>query len=168
MVTCTVCRRLLRPTRARQYEALWAVVSAILWKVGEQQRVVVAVPQEKSHVPHSQTYFQDGVTEKVRRAPHRVVARNFFAVVTVCSKARLSYSCHRQLHLFEFTTLQDLQIFMKQYLYLVRVSPADALCLFGSVCRLTLPNTCSQYTDDPGPGCLLLLYGAVLTRGCDK
>ena len=67
---CPLCR-LLRPGRARQYEALWAVLSAILWKVGEQQRVVVALPQDKSHVPHSQTYFQDGVTEKVGTYIHR-------------------------------------------------------------------------------------------------
>ncbi|KAK3923018.1 Inactive ubiquitin carboxyl-terminal hydrolase MINDY-4B [Frankliniella fusca] len=98
---------LLRPSRARQYEALWAVVSAILWKVGEQQRVQVALPQEKNLVPHSPSYFQDGVTEKLPRPPLR--------------------SMH----------YPD-------------------------------PPTLPQFTDDPGPGTLLLLYSAVLTRGCDK
>lgn len=66
------CRSLLRPSRARQYEALWAVLSATLWKVASTEdtpRVIVAVPQDKAHVPHSQAYFQDGVTEKVIHSP---------------------------------------------------------------------------------------------------
>jgi hypothetical protein len=43
------------------------------------------------------------------------------------------------LNIFEFTKLEDLQIFIKRYIYF--------------------------FTDDPGPGALLLLYSAVWTRG---
>jgi hypothetical protein len=44
-----------------------------------------------------------------------------------------------QLNVFEFTKLEDLQIFIKRYVYF--------------------------FTDDPGPGALLFLYSAVWTRG---
>ncbi|XP_015587923.1 inactive ubiquitin carboxyl-terminal hydrolase MINDY-4B isoform X4 [Cephus cinctus] len=46
------------------------------------------------------------------------------------------------LHLFEFTSLEDLQIFIKRYLYL--------------------------FQDEGGPGAKLLLYSAVLSRGLSK
>jgi hypothetical protein len=47
-----------------------------------------------------------------------------------------------QLCLFEFNKLEDLQIFVKRYLFF--------------------------FSDDPGPGCLLLLYSAVWTRGFEN
>ncbi|XP_058797363.1 inactive ubiquitin carboxyl-terminal hydrolase MINDY-4B isoform X2 [Phymastichus coffea] len=46
------------------------------------------------------------------------------------------------LHLFEFTTLEDLEIFIKRYLYL--------------------------FQDEGGPGAQLLLYSAILSRGLSK
>ncbi|XP_050539580.1 inactive ubiquitin carboxyl-terminal hydrolase MINDY-4B isoform X2 [Daktulosphaira vitifoliae] len=47
-----------------------------------------------------------------------------------------------KLHLFELTNIDDLEIFIKRYLHL--------------------------FQDDPGPGSLLLLYSAALTRGLSK
>ncbi|XP_008203225.2 inactive ubiquitin carboxyl-terminal hydrolase MINDY-4B isoform X1 [Nasonia vitripennis] len=46
------------------------------------------------------------------------------------------------LHLFEFTTLDDLEIFIKRYLYL--------------------------FQDEGGPGAKILLYSAILSRGLSK
>ncbi|KAF4519316.1 hypothetical protein B566_EDAN005256 [Ephemera danica] len=47
-----------------------------------------------------------------------------------------------KLHLFEFSDLETLQIFIKRYIYV--------------------------FQEDPGPGSLLFLYSAVLTRGISK
>ncbi|KAG5673434.1 hypothetical protein PVAND_003482 [Polypedilum vanderplanki] len=47
-----------------------------------------------------------------------------------------------KLCVFEFNKLEDLQIFIKRYLF--------------------------YFSDDPGPGCLLLLYSAVWTRGFEN
>lgn len=49
---------------------------------------------------------------------------------------------HPQLCIFEFNKLEDLQIFIKRYIFF--------------------------FTDDPGPGCLLFLYSAVWTRGFEN
>lgn len=40
-------------------------MAEILWLIGEKTRVVAVVPGEAAHVPHSTTYFQDSVTEKL-------------------------------------------------------------------------------------------------------
>lgn len=47
----------------------------------------------------------------------------FFFFATLSAAYAITSLFHRQLHLFEFTSLQDLQIFMKQYLYLVKCAP---------------------------------------------
>lgn len=47
-----------------------------------------------------------------------------------------------QLWVFEFNKLEDLQIFIKRYIFF--------------------------FTDDPGPGALLFLYSAVWTRGFEN
>ncbi|XP_023711806.1 inactive ubiquitin carboxyl-terminal hydrolase MINDY-4B isoform X5 [Cryptotermes secundus] len=47
-----------------------------------------------------------------------------------------------KLNIFEFTDLEDLQIFIKRHIYI--------------------------FEDDPGPGALLVLYSAILTRGTHK
>ncbi|GAB0098483.1 Ubiquitin carboxyl-terminal hydrolase MINDY [Sergentomyia squamirostris] len=101
---------LLKPTEAQQHEALWRSISTILWMIGEKQHVKVVLPGEIPHIPHSHTYFQDSVTEK--------------------------------LYFFEFTNLEDLQIFIKRFLFF--------------------------FLEDPGPGALLFLYSAVLTRSTAK
>lgn len=84
-----VIRRMLKPTEAQQLEALWQSMANILWTIGERQKVIVVLPGEIPHIPHSHSYFQDSVTEK--------------------------------LYFFEFIQLDDLQIFLKRYLYYVSV-----------------------------------------------
>jgi ubiquitin carboxyl-terminal hydrolase MINDY-3/4 len=44
---------------------LWSALSEILWNIGEKTKVIVAIPGENPHIPHTQTYFQDTVTEKL-------------------------------------------------------------------------------------------------------
>lgn len=46
-------------------EALWHSMANILWAIGEQQKVTVVLPGEIPHIPHSHSYFQDSVTEKL-------------------------------------------------------------------------------------------------------
>ncbi|PSN30665.1 hypothetical protein C0J52_26881 [Blattella germanica] len=77
---------MLKPSRARQTEALWTAISDILWRIGEKSKCYVVMPQEIIHIPQGHKYLQDGVTEK--------------------------------LNIFEFTDLEDLQIFIKRYLFL--------------------------------------------------
>lgn len=57
--------RLLKPTESQQNEALVAAISEILWNIGEKIKVVIALTGETILIPHSHTYFQDSVTEKV-------------------------------------------------------------------------------------------------------
>lgn len=40
-------------------------MSEILWNIGEKSKVIVTLPSDTSYIPHSHTYFQDSVTEKV-------------------------------------------------------------------------------------------------------
>ncbi|XP_055305544.1 inactive ubiquitin carboxyl-terminal hydrolase MINDY-4B [Sitodiplosis mosellana] len=101
---------LLKPTEAQQNEALIAAISEILWNIGEKVKVVIVLTGETNLIPHSHTYFQDSVTEK--------------------------------LLLFEFTKLDDLEIFLKRYLYF--------------------------FCEENGAGALLFLYSAVLTRTPSK
>ena len=57
--------RLLKPTENQQNEALIAAISEILWNIGEKTKVMIALTGETNLIPHSHTYFQDSVTEKV-------------------------------------------------------------------------------------------------------
>lgn len=144
-------------------EALCQSMANILWNIGERQKVIVVLPGEIPHIPHSHSYFQDSVTEK--------------------------------LYFFEFIQLHDLQIFLKRYLYYVSVTCAQCSWFFGvlwflfrisspllfklikKLCSIppqshsdlfTRPILYSQFVEDPGPGALLFLYSAVLTRGTTK
>lgn len=81
---------MLKPNEAQQMEALWQSMANILWNIGERQKVLVVLPGDIPHIPHSHTYFQDSVTEK--------------------------------LYFFEFLQLDDLQIFLKRYLYYVSIT----------------------------------------------
>ncbi|XP_025196334.1 inactive ubiquitin carboxyl-terminal hydrolase MINDY-4B isoform X1 [Melanaphis sacchari] len=56
---------IMRPSKQQQLDALCKSITEILWKIGENEKVVVCLPQEKSYVPHSLNYFQDNVTEKL-------------------------------------------------------------------------------------------------------
>jgi Domain of unknown function (DUF4205) len=57
--------QLLKPTEVQQQTALWSALAEILWNVGEKAKVVIAIPGEIPQIPHSQTYFQDTITEKL-------------------------------------------------------------------------------------------------------
>ncbi|XP_070505107.1 inactive ubiquitin carboxyl-terminal hydrolase MINDY-4B-like [Chironomus tepperi] len=102
--------KLLKPTESEQVAAMWNSLSEILWNVGDKTKVNVCLPGDSPHISHSQSYFQDNITEK--------------------------------LSIFEFNKLEDLQIFIKRYVFF--------------------------FTDDPSPGALLLLYSAVWTRGFEN
>ncbi|XP_031626051.1 inactive ubiquitin carboxyl-terminal hydrolase MINDY-4B [Contarinia nasturtii] len=97
---------LLKPTDIQQNDALITAISEILWNIGEKSKVVVVLTGETNLIPHSHSYFQDSVTEK--------------------------------LLIFEFITLENLEIFVKRYLYF--------------------------FCEENGAGALLFLYSAVLTR----
>lgn len=58
-------RRMLKPNELQQTEALLAAMSEILWNIGEKTKVIVVLPGDAPLIPHSHTYFQDSVTEKV-------------------------------------------------------------------------------------------------------
>jgi len=59
----------MKPSTHQQLDALCKSITEILWKIGDNEKVIVCLPQEKSYVAHSLNYFQDNVTEKVRRLP---------------------------------------------------------------------------------------------------
>jgi len=59
----------MKPSKQQQLDALCKSITEILWKIGDNEKVIVCLPQEKSYVAHSLNYFQDNVTEKVRRLP---------------------------------------------------------------------------------------------------
>lgn len=58
-------RSLLQPTEVQQAEALLNAMADILWMISERTKVCVVLPGEVAHIVHSQTYFLDGVTEKL-------------------------------------------------------------------------------------------------------
>jgi hypothetical protein len=57
---------MLKPSRTRQIEALWTAIADILWRIGEKTKCSVVLPQDVVHIPQSQKYLQDGITEKAR------------------------------------------------------------------------------------------------------
>lgn len=121
--------KLLKPTESEQTMALWNSISEILWNVGEKTKTIVCLPGDVPHISHSHAYFQDNVTEKARE------------LVKLKIRLQLSF-LSLQLWVFEFNKLEDLQIFIKRYIFF--------------------------FTDDPGPGALLFLYSAVWTRGFEN
>lgn len=66
-ITNKIYFRCLKPSKQQQLDALCKSFTEILWKIGENEKVIVSLPQEKSYVPHSLNYFQDNITEKVRK-----------------------------------------------------------------------------------------------------
>ncbi|XP_008468037.1 uncharacterized protein LOC103505482 [Diaphorina citri] len=55
---------LLKPTRLKQLEALYTSIADILWRIGEKDKVTVALPSDTAYVAHSLQYFTDNVTER--------------------------------------------------------------------------------------------------------
>lgn len=104
--------RLLKPTESQQNEALIAAISEILWNIGEKGKVIIALTGETNLVPHSHTYFQDSVTEKVNCWDIRFTFQSFLQLLQ-------TWFSRHQLLFFEFTKLEDLEIFLKRYLHFV-------------------------------------------------
>ena len=96
-------------------EALFQSMANILWNIGERQKVIVVLPGEIPHIPHSHTYFQDSVTEK--------------------------------LYFFEFIQLDDLQIFLKRYLYYVSAPPKCLRAAGFLPLVLWVQSPCARRTD---------------------
>lgn len=59
--------RLLKPNEVQQIDALLTAMSEVLWGIGEKAKVIVPLPGDVVLFPHSHTYFQDTVTERVRK-----------------------------------------------------------------------------------------------------
>ncbi|XP_011050265.1 PREDICTED: protein FAM188B2 isoform X1 [Acromyrmex echinatior] len=115
---------LLKPSYDRQIEVLTSAISEIIWRcaggfsVSTCPNVVSSiVPKAIVALPQDTPYLQHSV-------------QYFQDGLT------------ETLHLFEFNSLEDLEIFIKRYLYL--------------------------FHDEGGPGAKLLLYSAVLSRGLSK
>ncbi|XP_024879613.1 inactive ubiquitin carboxyl-terminal hydrolase MINDY-4B isoform X1 [Temnothorax curvispinosus] len=115
---------LLKPSYDRQIEVLTSAISEIIWRCAGGFSVstcpnVVSniVPKAIVALPQDTPYLQHSV-------------QYFQDGLT------------ETLHLFEFNSLEDLEIFVKRYLYL--------------------------FHDEGGPGAMLLLYSAVLSRGLSK
>ncbi|XP_076238324.1 inactive ubiquitin carboxyl-terminal hydrolase MINDY-4B [Calliopsis andreniformis] len=119
---------LLKPSYDRQIDVLTAAIAEIIWRCAGG-----FVAQSTS-----QSQSVAGNTNVLR------------AVVVLPQET--SYMQHNvqyfqdglteTLHLFEFESLEDLEIFIKRYLYL--------------------------FQDEGGPGAILLLYSAILSRGLSK
>ncbi|KYM95510.1 hypothetical protein ALC62_13940 [Cyphomyrmex costatus] len=104
---------LLKPSYDRQIEVLTSAISEIIWRCA------------------------GGFS--VSTCPN--VVSNIVPKAIVVLPQDTPYLQH-SLHLFEFNSLEDLEIFIKRYLYL--------------------------FHDEGGPGAKLLLYSAVLSRGLSK
>ncbi|XP_011691798.1 PREDICTED: protein FAM188B2 isoform X1 [Wasmannia auropunctata] len=111
---------LLKPSYERQIEVLISAISEIIWRCAGGFSVSTCsnvVPKAVVALPQDTPYLQHSV-------------QYFQDGLT------------ETLHLFEFNSLEDLEIFVKRYLYL--------------------------FHDEGGPGAKLLLYSAVLSRGLSK
>ncbi|XP_045503826.1 inactive ubiquitin carboxyl-terminal hydrolase MINDY-4B [Colias croceus] len=102
----------LRPSEERQEEALWRACSEVIWRCAGSNE-----PKAMLALPTDHTYVQH--------------SSNYY-----------QDGITEKLHLFEFKSLEDLQIFIKRYLYL--------------------------FQSEDGSGALLLLYAAILSRGCEN
>ncbi|CAK1600365.1 unnamed protein product [Parnassius mnemosyne] len=108
----------LRPSEERQEEALWRACSEVIWRCG------------------------GGFNTQNTSDTKVVVALPTDITYVQHSAQYYQDGITEKLHLFEFNSLEDLQIFIKRYMYV--------------------------FQSEEGAGALLLLYAAVLSRGCDN
>jgi hypothetical protein len=97
-----------------QKEALHTTLSAILWRIADKGKAWVCLPQDIAYIKQSQEYFQDSVTEKVRTLFDILYVKQVNILFT-------DFNINLQLHLFEFSDLDSLQVFLKRYLYVVSI-----------------------------------------------
>ncbi|XP_047507662.1 inactive ubiquitin carboxyl-terminal hydrolase MINDY-4B isoform X2 [Pieris napi] len=105
----------LRPSEEKQEEALWRACSEVIWRCAA--GAGASDPQAVVALPTDNTYVQH-------------------------SSSYYQDGITEKLHMFELKSLEDLQIFIKRYLYL--------------------------FQSEDGSGALLLLYSAILSRGCEN
>ncbi|CAH2990379.1 unnamed protein product [Chilo suppressalis] len=108
----------LRPSEERQEEALWHACSEVIWRCA------------------------GGFNPQSGVDPKAIVALPSETIYVKHSSQYYQDGITEKLHFFELKNLEDLQIFIKRYLYLFQ-------------------------TED-GSGALLLLYAAILSRGCEN
>lgn len=101
--------KLLKPTEADQVCALWNSIAEILWNVGEKTKTIVCLPGDVPHISHSHQYFQDNITEKV--CDDIDYLRNLTKIYFF------------KLYVYEFNKLEDLQIFIKRYIFFFTDDP---------------------------------------------
>ncbi|XP_076222328.1 inactive ubiquitin carboxyl-terminal hydrolase MINDY-4B isoform X2 [Nomia melanderi] len=121
---------LLKPSYDRQIDVLTSSIAEIVWRCAGG-----FVAQSSSSTANQNVAGSASVPRAIVALPQEI--------------PYLQHSVHyfqdgltETLHLFEFETLDDLEIFVKRYLYL--------------------------FQDEGGPGALLLLYSAMLSRGLSK
>ncbi|XP_015185282.1 PREDICTED: protein FAM188B2 isoform X1 [Polistes dominula] len=122
---------LLKPSYDRQVEVLCLAISEIIWRCAGG---FVSVNNQNSSCSNLDT--------KSVSVPKAIVALPQKTPYLQHSVQYFQDGLTETLHLFEFTSIEDLQIFIKRYLYL--------------------------FQDEGGPGAKLLLYSAVLSRGLIK
>ncbi|XP_073948945.1 inactive ubiquitin carboxyl-terminal hydrolase MINDY-4B isoform X3 [Choristoneura fumiferana] len=108
----------LRPSEERQEEALWRACSEVIWRCAGGMNIP-----------------QGGEAKAVVALPSDIVYVQH-------SSYYFQDGVTEKLHIFEFNNLEDVQIFVKRFLYLFKT--------------------------EEGCGALLLLYAAVLSRGCEN
>ncbi|XP_071859170.1 inactive ubiquitin carboxyl-terminal hydrolase MINDY-4B isoform X2 [Bombus fervidus] len=121
---------MLKPSYDRQIDVLTLTIAEIIWRCAGGFAV-----QSTGYSPNQ------SVTGNAN-APRAVVALPQETPYVQHSVQYFQDGLTETLHLFEFDSLGDLEIFIKRYLYL--------------------------FQDEGGPGAKLLLYSAVLSRGLSK
>ncbi|KAI4489501.1 hypothetical protein M0802_011036 [Mischocyttarus mexicanus] len=128
-------RSLLRPSYDRQVDVLCLAISEIIWRCAGG-----SIGSNQSNSNCSST--SSNLDTKSVSLPKAIVALPQKTPYLQHSVQYFQDGLTETLHLFEFTSIEDLQIFIKRYLYL--------------------------FQDEGGPGAKLLLYSAVLSRGLTK
>ncbi|KAG7199210.1 hypothetical protein KM043_018081 [Ampulex compressa] len=121
---------LLKPMYDRQIEGLTAAIAEIIW------RCAGGFTSQSGSCSYSQNLMSD------QTVPKAVVALPQETPYLQHSVGYFQDGLTETLHLFEFSALEDLHIFVKRYLYL--------------------------FHDEGGPGTCLLLYSSMLSRGLTK
>ncbi|XP_043284710.1 inactive ubiquitin carboxyl-terminal hydrolase MINDY-4B isoform X2 [Venturia canescens] len=119
--------RLLTPNYDRQVEVLAAAISEIIWRCAGGNASQNASYSASRHNVTSASLPKATVVLP-QEAPYLQHSVQYF-----------QDGLTETLHLFEFTALEDMEIFIKRYLYL--------------------------FQDEGGPGAILLLYSILLSRG---
>ncbi|XP_046820221.1 probable ubiquitin carboxyl-terminal hydrolase MINDY-4 isoform X2 [Vespa crabro] len=122
---------LLKPSYDRQVEVLCLAISEIIWR---------CAGGFVAHNQNSSCIASSNLDIKSVSVPKAIVALPQKIPYLQHSVQYFQDGLTETLHLFEFISIEDLQIFIKRYLYL----------------------------DEGGPGAKLLLYSAVLSRGLAK